>query len=146
MIDGSEWGLQDISYRPMGALIWDCYYSSPAPRAKVLCHFFIYSAGPHGGIYPQTDSGTGRLRDWISLFTKHGSYTPVFALNLRLTPCCPFCLPVVLNAIPNFLFFFFFKGGQFSLLKDVIIAVKRYISEQRDTWGHMKVELVQVQL
>lgn len=74
----------------MGTLILDCYYSSPAAQAKVFCHFFIYSAGPHGGIYPQTDSGTGRPGDWISLFTKQGSNTPVFALNLRLTLCCPF--------------------------------------------------------
>lgn len=81
----------------------DCYYSSLAPRARVFCHFFIYSAGPHGGIYPQTDSGTERQRDWITLFTKQGSITPVFALNLSLTPRCPFCLPVVLNAVPNFL-------------------------------------------
>lgn len=27
----SLWGLQDISYRRMGVLILDCYYSSPAP-------------------------------------------------------------------------------------------------------------------
>lgn len=82
----SLWGLQDISYGPMGALLTVVLL----PGHKELCHFFIYCAGPHGGIYPQTDSGTGRRRDWISLFTKQGRNTPVFALNLCLTPRCPF--------------------------------------------------------
>lgn len=39
------------------------------PGKKVLS--CIYCARPHGGIYPQTDSGKGRPGDWISLFTKH---------------------------------------------------------------------------
>lgn len=55
-------------------------------------------------ILKQTAEREGR--DWILLFTKQGNSTPVFVLNLSLTLCCPFCLPVVLKAIPLFLFFF----------------------------------------
>lgn len=125
MIDGAgeEFRIFHIHQWELECL--DCCYSSPAPRARVFCHFFIYSAGPHGGIYPQTDSGKGRQRDWISLFTKQGSNTPAFALNLSLTPFCPFALPVVLNTIPNFLFFFQSEVVSFPLLKDVIFGVKK---------------------
>ena len=47
---------------------------------------------------------TLKQTDWIALFTKQGSDTPVFALNLSLTPCCPF--GILLCRMPFLVSFF----------------------------------------
>lgn len=101
----SERGLQDAPRRPMGALIVGCYYSGPAPQAKSpLSSLYLLFWATWWYLHSNRQR-SGTARDWISLFTKQSSKTPVFALNLSLTPRCPFCLPVVLNAIPHFPFF-----------------------------------------
>ena len=101
-------------YRPVGALNFrggGCYYSSPAPSGRecfVISLFFL--RGTHGGYLPSNTQRNGRA-DWISLFTKQGSDTPVFALNLGLTSCCPFVF--LLCRMPFLISFCFSqRGGQ----------------------------------
>lgn len=80
----------------------------PLLRQQEALHVCVYSAGTHGGIYPQTGSGMGSQRDWIWLFTKQGGDTLLFGLNLSLTPRCPLRLR---DAI-CFLFFLPKEGRQ----------------------------------
>lgn len=54
---------------------WELWFGMTA----VLLHFFIYSAGPHAGVYPQTGRGRrGGRRDRMALFSKHGSDAAIF--------------------------------------------------------------------
>ena len=98
---------------------------------SVLSFLYLFCWGHMVVIYPQTHRGMGGQTDWISLFTKQGSDTPVFALNLGLTSCCPFVF--LLCRMPFLISFCFSqRGGQSPplLLQDLISGVRRYISEQ----------------
>lgn len=64
-MDGAGEDFQDVQDPPRRAPPSAPGHRSPGQDAHGGSAVSVYSAGTHGGIYPQTGSGIGSRRDWI---------------------------------------------------------------------------------